>query len=131
MIVSKKSWHYRLNTKFNGYVDYRDSCEYIRATVLNVLVLLAVVVMVNVILGAVIVIPVTAISAMAVTGVWWYDDAFNLPIASVILVMIIFCAVQYTNWRDNRWYHAPFTPTFVGQAYERVKGKFCSKLEVV
>lgn len=134
MIISKKSWHYKMvtewNDKTNSQVINMDSCQYIRSLIWAFVWLFL-----ACFLGFVAIVLVADTIAWFVAGL---ITSFVMPsdaAAAMLIVLFVvaggYCWLLYAMHRRNREYDVPKRPSFVAQTYDRVKNKFCSKIEVV
>ena len=107
-----------------------DSCQYIRSLMMSFIWLFL-----ACFFGFV------AIALVADTIAWFVAGmitSFVMPSEAaaaaliILFVMVIgYCWLLYAMYRREREYYAPKQPSFVKQSYDRMKNKFCSKIEVV
>lgn len=144
MEIKRDSWHYRM-VKYYSYNDvYRinngmvDSCAYIRLVVFRVLLSILFALLGLLVAGGV-------LSCFGDLLAWICFVVYNgyvplaesgfvalaLTITSVAVVGLVFCSMWIANGGDERVANAidkVVDITFMSQAYDSIKNKFCSKV---
>ncbi len=113
MKLSRKSWHYKLNTILNRpyQISDKDLCSYFWQTVRSFFWLIFVTVFIC--------------SLLFILGSMWY---ITIP---VVLVMVLLCFVMYqiAEWLRHRK-NLPFKPDgFIKASYKSFRKKTCHRIE--
>jgi len=149
MIVNLNSWHFWVLRKTIG--EYRanniqDSCEYIRAVIWGSLILVIVWSLLSVLSVAFIVLIfsmiyffVSLFGFISVLDVdFWATGVVTTGIFVVIGCRILWDKYEFRIKRffrgrkkHNAKTNAPKSPEFFAQVKDRIKNKFCSKVELI
>lgn len=135
MKISKNSWHYYLLREYSNhglmYID--DSCQYLKEVCRTIGMVVIFTIFLGMIIGSIFGGAIGWISAMISLG--YYIN----PEDDVLFPFYIFFICAVSAFVVGAWYHideylnrnmSQFKEKpFIRQAYEHIKGKYCSKIE--